>query len=93
MNKMSAMIGCLRTLVRKQPIIALYFESETELKFYYNLEIIAKLERTLETALNHPHIIHYWPFQGDSYAPLFSMSSYAFFFCVVLVPNVALCLF
>ena len=31
------MIGCLRTRVRKQPITALYFESENELKFY-NLE-------------------------------------------------------
>ena len=28
------MIGCLRTRVRKQPIIALYFEFETVLKFY-----------------------------------------------------------
>ena len=28
------MIGCLRAHVRKQPIIALYFESENELKFY-----------------------------------------------------------
>ena len=28
------MIGCLRTRVRKQPIIALYFELENELKFY-----------------------------------------------------------
>ena len=28
------MIDCLRTYVRKQPIIALYFESETVLKFY-----------------------------------------------------------
>ena len=27
------MIGCLRTRVRKQPIIALYFESETVPKF------------------------------------------------------------
>ena len=27
------MIGCLRTRVRKQPIIALYFESENEYKF------------------------------------------------------------
>ena len=35
--KKSAMIGCLRTRVRKEPIIALYFESENELKFY-NLE-------------------------------------------------------
>ena len=31
------MIGCLRTRVRKQPIIALYLEYETVLKFY-NLE-------------------------------------------------------
>ena len=31
------MISCLRTRVRKQPIIALYFESEIELKLY-NLE-------------------------------------------------------
>ena len=33
------MIGCLRTRVRKQPIIALYFESENELKLY-NLEAV-----------------------------------------------------
>ena len=31
------MIGCLRTRVRKQPIIALYFEPEAVLIFY-NLE-------------------------------------------------------
>ena len=31
------MIGYLRTRVRKQPIIALYFEAEDELKFY-NIE-------------------------------------------------------
>ena len=30
----SAMIGYLRTRVRKQPIIAIYFEFETVLKFY-----------------------------------------------------------
>ena len=28
------MIGCLWTCIRKQPIIALYFESENELKLY-----------------------------------------------------------
>ena len=28
------MIGCLRTRVRKQPIIALDFESESLLEFY-----------------------------------------------------------
>ena len=32
------MNGCLRTRVRKQPIISLYFESVNELKFY-NLEV------------------------------------------------------
>ena len=32
------MIGCLRTRVRDQPIIALYFESVNELKFY-NLKV------------------------------------------------------
>ena len=31
-SKQSTMIGCLRTRVRKQPIIALHFESENELK-------------------------------------------------------------
>ena len=35
--KIRAMIGCWRTRVREQPIIAIYFESENELKFY-NLE-------------------------------------------------------
>ena len=40
------MIGCLRTRVRKQPIIALYFESENELKFY-NLEARARIYKLL----------------------------------------------
>ena len=31
------MIGCVRTCLRKQPIIGLYFESETVLKFYNSL--------------------------------------------------------
>ena len=35
------MIGCLRTRVRKQPIIALYFKFESVLKFY-SLGTIAK---------------------------------------------------
>ena len=35
--KKSAVIGCLRARVRKQPIIKLYLEFETVLKFY-NLE-------------------------------------------------------
>ena len=37
------MIGCLRTYGRKQPIIALYFESETELEVI-KLEFILKLK-------------------------------------------------
>ena len=43
------MIGCLRTRVRKQPIIALYFESENELEFY-NLEARMHAERTNVTS-------------------------------------------
>ena len=43
------MIGCLQTLVRKQPIIALYFESENELKFY-SLEARNKTDFLLNSA-------------------------------------------
>ena len=32
-SNLSAIIACLRTRVRKQPIVMLYFESETVLKF------------------------------------------------------------
>ena len=38
--KKSTMFGCFRTRVRKQPIIALYFEFKNELKLY-NLEACA----------------------------------------------------
>ena len=43
------MIGCLRTRFCKQPIIAIYFESENEIKFY-NLEawIILQVETEKE---------------------------------------------
>ena len=37
--KKSAMIGCLRTRVRKQPIIALYFESETGSTYHYQSKV------------------------------------------------------
>ena len=40
------MIGCLRTCVRKQPIIALYFESESELKVY-NIEARSRGYKTV----------------------------------------------
>ena len=49
------MIGCLRTRVRKQPIIALYFEFETVLKFY-NLKA-----RGLRIGLRfqlHPYLVY-----------------------------------
>ena len=48
------MNGCLQTQVRKQPIIALYFESETVLKFY-NLE--ARLYLNVEVVI----VSTYWP--------------------------------
>ena len=44
------MIGCLRTRVRMQPIIALYFESETTLKFY-NLEARTLLFQNTDEAI------------------------------------------
>ena len=37
------MIGCLRTLVRKQPIIALYFEFENEVEFYEEIGRAAEI--------------------------------------------------
>ena len=45
------MIGCLRTRVRKQPIIVLYFEFETVHKFY-NLEA-----RTVDIGICTSHYI------------------------------------
>ena len=49
------MIGCLRTRVHKQPIIALYFEFETVLKFY-NLEawvLIRGIDASAELSVFH----------------------------------------
>ena len=46
------MIGCLRTRVRKQPIIALYLESETVLKFY-NLEACVTEDASMTTKLSY----------------------------------------
>ena len=37
------MIGCLRTRVRKQPIIALHFESETVHSLPLNLNLLVHL--------------------------------------------------
>ena len=50
------MIGCLRTHVRKQPIIALYFESELVLQFY-NLEARTPVFKILVRALRYNRII------------------------------------
>ena len=36
------MIGCMRTRVRKQPIIALYFKSENELKFITSRPVLVR---------------------------------------------------
>ena len=46
------MIGCLRTRVHKQPIIALYFESENELKFY-NLKARVRFDRIISKGVNY----------------------------------------
>ena len=46
------MIGCLRTRVRKQRIIVLYFELETILKFY-NVEARKSHNHTLQTKAWH----------------------------------------
>ena len=48
------MIGCLRTRIRKQPIIALYFESENELKFY-NIEARAVIHKRLLRTANREY--------------------------------------
>ena len=57
-SNQSTMVGCLRTHVRKQPIMAPYFESETVLKFY-NLEawspgynLLISTEHEISTAHN-----------------------------------------
>ena len=44
---LSAVIGCLRTRVHKQPIIALYFESDTVLKFYVNKGVKNRVNGTV----------------------------------------------
>ena len=47
------MIGCLRTRVRNQPIIALYFESENVLKLY-NLEACAYSRKYMRLSRRRP---------------------------------------
>ena len=66
------MIGCLWTPVRKQPIIVLYFESVTVLKFYnleasslYHVQMIAKLERIL-VMHNDTRALHGTPTDSDN---------------------------
>ena len=54
------MIGCLRTRVHMQPIIALYFEFETVLKCY-NLE-----PRSDHVGYNEGIDLLIWPFESRS---------------------------
>ena len=49
------MIGCLRTRVHKQPIIVLYFEFETVLKFY-NLQALFKTARWKKEYNTYGHV-------------------------------------
>ena len=58
------MIGCLRTRVRKQPIIALYFESENEVKFY-NLEAWFVVTRSDAIAWLYPAELIVVCYQGE----------------------------
>ena len=54
------MIGCLRTRVRKQPIIALYSECETVLRFY-NLEVwwfLSSNTRALHADMQKPYVFY-----------------------------------
>ena len=52
------MIGCLPTSARKQPIIALYFESETILKFYNSKAGFGREEGTQGVSLSSNWITH-----------------------------------
>ena len=71
------MIGCLRTRVRKQPIIALYFVSENE-HMFYNLEAwlgvwryiefnIKGLQRCFMIKFYIPHSENLYTFQNTIY--------------------------
>ena len=51
------MIGCLRTFVRKQPIVTLDFEFEILLNFY-NLK--ARYFYTLRTIVSDIHVAYYF---------------------------------
>ena len=65
------MIGCLRTRVRKQQIIAHYFEFENELKFY-NLEARSNIVKGSCDSILDP---------GERFA---SSSFFPFLFCCLL---------
>ena len=53
------MIGCLQTCVCKQPIIALYIEIETVLKFY-NLEAWSPCDYIVDTAMFFLELRFFW---------------------------------
>ena len=52
------MIGCLLTRVRKQPIIALYFESETLLRFYNLNNLIGFITKSLLNSLVTSRLVY-----------------------------------
>ena len=67
------MIGCLRTRVRKQPIIALYFESETVLKFY-NLESSTIKAVWIQCLAQEHNTVPQWRTEPDT--PQFQIEHY-----------------
>ena len=69
-SELSAMIGCLRTRVRKQPIIALYFEFENELKFY-NLEAWCTMRRLFGLCKQLTVYVNYVRFISDAISLIF----------------------
>ena len=73
------MIGCLRTRVRKQPIIALYFEFESEIKFY-NLEArqVAKTQTLMMDNVIKYHYASLWAHKN--FFPVRHKAVYSFIF-------------
>ena len=53
------MIGCLRTRVHKQPIIALYFETDNELKDYGS-DVLFGMIWVQTVCKDRQHSTHRW---------------------------------
>ena len=86
--KISAMIGCLWTCVHKQPIVALYFESEIVLKFY-NLDALCDCFLMFQTAFFAVRsmpilelsdiLFHVWTMEVDTLCFAFFVFLYVYF--------------